>query len=274
VNHDSQIHYDNSVDLYRAFLDPYMKYTSGLFRDGADSLDSAIVNMLNKHCSFALSFEQPRILEIGPGWGSLLKRLTEILPKKLQYTAINPSVVQNDFIRMEVNPSVEIHETSFENFTGAANSFDVIYLIGSFCHMRQKDKCLAKLATLLNPNGVIVIEDTFFVSDEALQLHGARPETKYVQEEVFGFAEIQSLPLFLNVASQTALGIDSLLEHSTDYAKTIEIWIERLAKLDASAFPQVSSYIKYMKIGQRGLGYTISNHLVTLKKLRSRREKA
>jgi cyclopropane-fatty-acyl-phospholipid synthase len=241
-----------------------MKYSSGLYLRPEDTFQASMINMVDKHLSFLDSYASPKILEIGCGWGALLKRLQETRPH-FHYRAINPSSRQNHYIKARINQNTEITTDSFENVGDFSEKFDLIYLLGSFCHLKNKEEQISKLSRLLKENGRIIFEDTFFISDELFKKHVCRQETRFVQQTVFGFAEIWSLAKFLNIISEHHLAISQLLEHSDSYFKTIEEWISRLSRLDAAKYPQVKDYIKYMKIGQRGLNYTIANYLICIK---------
>lgn len=256
-------HYDISAEFFQAFLDPYMKYTSGLYYQN-ESLEDGILNMLNKHVSFLQGYTNPSILEVGPGWGSFIKRLSEV-KKDFTYTAINPSLVQNTYIQTKIQHDAVIHEGCFESTESLKpNSFDIIYFIGSFCHMNQKDLQLEKLYHLLKPGGRIIIEDTFFITKDLFNKHAFRSETSFVQKEVFGFAEILALPEFLEMVPQKGFQMVSLLEHSTSYARTIEYWLEKINKVQSHEKIQ---FIQYLKIAQKGWSRTIANYLIELRKM-------
>ncbi|WP_413291073.1 SAM-dependent methyltransferase [Bdellovibrio sp. HCB337] len=256
-------HYDISAEFFQAFLDPYMKYTSGLYHQN-ETLEEGILNMLNKHVSFLQGSTNPAILEVGPGWGSFIKRLSEV-KKDFTYTAINPSLVQNTYIQTQIQPDAIIHEGCFETADSLApNSFDIIYFIGSFCHMTQKENQLEKLYSLLKPGGRVIIEDTFFITKDLFTKHAFRSETSFVQKEVFGFAEILALPEFLETVPQKGFQMVSLLEHSSSYARTIDFWLGKLADIQS---PEKVQFIQYLKIAQKGWNRTIANYLIELRKM-------
>lgn len=259
-------HYDIDSGFFKAFLDPYMKYTSGLYQNN-ESLDEGILNMLNKHVSFLQPYKQPRILEVGPGWGSFIYRLQET-DLQFDYTAINPSRVQNDFINNRLKNPVKIIEGSFETADLQSKAYDLVYFIGSFCHMQNKETQLDKLNTILSNGGRVIIEDTFFISEKLYQKHHARNETKYVQQEVFGFAEILSLSNFLEIAANKGFQVQSILEHSNSYARTVDLWLEKLYPMrERGQYPQADEFIKYLEIAQRGWRYTIANYLIEIQKV-------
>lgn len=259
-------HYDIDSKFFEGFLDPYMKYTSG-FYSGNESLDQGILNMLNKHLGFLNSYKQPRILEVGPGWGSFIYRLQET-NQEYNYTAINPSKVQNDFINSRLKKPVQIIEGSFESSDLQAGAFDLVYFIGSFCHMQNKASQLEKLNQILANGGRVIIEDTFFISEKLYQKHHSRNETKYVQQEVFGFAEILSLSNFLEIASNKGFQVQSILEHSSSYSRTVDLWLEKLNPMrETGLYPQADEFIKYLEIAQKGWRYTIANYLIEIQKV-------
>ena len=144
--------------------------------------------------------------------------------------------------------------------------FDFIFFIGSFCHIKNKGEAIKEMAQLLAPEGQIIIEDTFFLSDAIFTGHASRPETQFVQNTIFGFAEILSLPNFLNLCCDQGLFITDLLDHSSSYKKTIDLWLEKIRSLDKDVYPQRDNYIQYMEIAQRGWNKTIANYLITLRK--------
>ena len=63
----------------------------------------------------------------------------------------------------------------------------------------------------------------------------------------------------------------SSLDNSDHYARTIEIWTDRLKEMDAAEFPLATQFIQYMDVFQRGWNHTICNHMMVVEKLPHRR---
>ncbi|MFO0756933.1 MAG: class I SAM-dependent methyltransferase [Byssovorax sp.] len=268
--HETTQHYSQEVELFQRFLDPYMKYSSGLFLDRDEDLDTGILRMLDQQIALACLSEGARVLEIGNGWGSLLKRLQEKAPG-LSYLGVNPSAVQQDYIARAVSDRVDLRVAPFEDVMDAIEGpFDAVFMIGSLCHIKDKARVLARVGALLAPGGRLVIEDTFFLSEALYQKHYARPETKFVQNEVFGYAHVFSLAHHFDLVREAGMRVMTTLETSEDYARTIDLWVERIAELDPARFPLAPQFIKYMDVFQRGWGYTICNHLMALERLPER----
>lgn len=260
-------HYNLEVDFFRNFLDPYMKYTSGLFESELDELETATQRMLDVIIERGRVSNGSRVLEIGPGWGSLLRRLHErgIMP---DYIGVSPSQSQNNYISNFAAPRESLVTSTFEEFNYEGPQFNSIVLIGSFCHLRDKQAQLTRMASLLKEEGCIVIEDTFFIDKDLHASHADNEATRYVQEKIFGFAEILSLSEQTEQIAKAGLKISYMLEHSDSYRCTIKSWIRNLKKLKAQDYPNAREFIKYMTIAQRGWNRTTQNQLLVLRKMR------
>lgn len=276
--HPTQKHYDQEVDFFKSFLDPYMKYSSGLWDEKNNNFERAAINMLDCIIDFMPNLSEANILEIGPGWGSFIRRSRDRncgeIPRG--YLAINPSTYQNRYLKREFGSGIEILESSFEEMPidQLAGRFDYIIGLGSFCHLNNLDKIVPKLSLCLSETGKIIFEDTLYLSEDKYQKLNNHPETSFIQEEVFGTAPIPSLPNFLELCAASNLGVEYTLEHSDSYYRTISEWITRLSAHLAtpnSPFKEnAANNIRYMQVVQRGWEYTIGNYLIVLQKTRSR----
>jgi len=55
-----------------------MEQSGGLFNTGDETLETGIRQMLDLHVQQLDGMSNPRILKVGPGWGSLLRRLYDV----------------------------------------------------------------------------------------------------------------------------------------------------------------------------------------------------
>lgn len=268
--HPTVAHYDLDVPFFQSFLDPYLKYTCGLFDKDHRDLDAAAQNMLDYLIDVGKVQASSRVLEIGSGWGSLIKRLRE---RELghDYVGISPSGRQNSFIQSAIAP-VPLIEGCFEDLSlEQLGRFDAIFLIGSFCHLSAKQEQLSRLRQLLNPGGRLVIEDSFFLSERLFRAHAQDPRTQYLQRDVFGYAEIPSLSAFTDMVRTAGMRVASLLDTTDDYDQTITVWLDRLSN-SPSHFANLShSFTKYLNIAQAGWNYTTSNYVAVLERLPSKK---
>ena len=68
-------HYDTSDDFFGLWLGPERVYSAALY-EGEDDLDAAQIRKLDHHIAAAGAAARARVLDIGCGWGAMLRRLT------------------------------------------------------------------------------------------------------------------------------------------------------------------------------------------------------
>src|SRR5262249_10509833 len=71
------LHYDRPGDFYRLFLGPTMVYTCAYFHTPADDLDDAQRRKLDLVCRKLRLKPGQRLLDIGCGWGGLLRHAVQ-----------------------------------------------------------------------------------------------------------------------------------------------------------------------------------------------------
>ena len=67
-------HYDTSDDFFGLWLGPERVYSAALY-EGNDDLDAAQDRKLDHHIAAAGAAGAARVLDIGCGWGAMLRRL-------------------------------------------------------------------------------------------------------------------------------------------------------------------------------------------------------
>lgn len=150
-------HYDVSNDFYKLFLDPkYMFYSCADFHSPDETLQQAQQNKAD----FILRLIDPQpgenILELGCGWGSMLRRIYEATGDKQNVHGLTLSREQVEF-----NDQYNGFQVEFDDFITRdypRETFDKIYSIGAWEHVRPKEipPLLRKLHGALKPGGKLV----------------------------------------------------------------------------------------------------------------------
>ena len=262
---DSAKHYEHDALFFESFLDGYMKYGAGYFLPG-DSFERASVRMLDRAIDSAtLPAQGPvRVLDVGSGWGSLFRRLRERLGHRLDYRHVNPSSVQREHIAARIGTPAWTHGGGLESACLEDRAHDAIFVHDSFCHLADKRAMLAKLARSLVDGGRLLVQDTFFVSQSLFERHRAAPSTQFIQNEVFGFAEIRAVQTLVEDAAEAGLRLVFLEDISDHYQQTVEAWLSRLGALDAVRFPLRDPTRRMLLHGASCLGYTTAHCFVVL----------
>lgn len=147
-------HYDVSNDFYKLFLDKkYMFYTSGDFASDGESLEDAQTRKSNRIVQMLDPQPGEKILDLGCGWGPMLKRIHEETGERENlygYTLSREQVAFND----EHNHfNVELRNFVTTDYQDAC--YDKLYSIGAWQHVRPWEllPLVKKLHKTLKPNG-------------------------------------------------------------------------------------------------------------------------
>lgn len=233
-------HYDVSNEFYRLFLDKkYMFYSCADFHDGAETLEQAQQNKAD----FILNLIGPKpgekILELGCGWGAMLRRIFEETGDRENLCGCTLSKEQVAYIKEHYGFNV-----SFINFitaSYAAESFDKIYSIGAWEHVRPNEilTLLQKLHRALKPGGKLI--QHFFC------LAGADFPVAMLVAQIFFPGSVLSSYQFQKQAWQNA-GFHATHESTHDYRPTLKAWYDRLSANRAEAIDLVGTeiYNRYM----------------------------
>lgn len=232
-------HYDISNDFYKLFLDKkYMFYTCADFLNSTDTLEKAQEHKANYLLSLIDPQPGEKILDIGCGWGSMMKKIYAVTGDADNLVGYTLAAEQKRFIEAEYGFKVEFKD--FVTTDYEPHSLDKIYSIGAVEHI-PKSQLLAvaqKLARAVKPNGRIVHH--FFC-----QLNDALPSRLLAGADVFPGVELAPLRHHLDVFEQAGLKVRHHSLH--DYRPTLKAWFDRLVANEAEAIRLVGvqTYNKY-----------------------------
>jgi len=152
-------HYELPAAFFEAVLGPHMKYSSGFYPPGVDTLAGAEAAALRETESHADLRDGQAVLELGCGWGSLSLWMAERFPNST-ITAVSNSTSQRAFIQARAterglsNLSVV---TADMNVFDTARRFDRVVSVEMFEHMSNWRALLAKARTWLRPDGLLFL---------------------------------------------------------------------------------------------------------------------
>jgi cyclopropane-fatty-acyl-phospholipid synthase len=95
-----QAHYDRDPRLYERFLGPSLAYSAGIWNEPSnrDTLEAAQFRKLDWHIDMSGAESTQRVLEVGFGWGSLIKRLMTRRPD-IDYVGLTLADNQAEYVR-------------------------------------------------------------------------------------------------------------------------------------------------------------------------------
>ena len=220
-------HYEVPPSFFENVLGKHLKYSSGYWPDGVNSLDDSEESMLE------LSFERARlkdgdsILELGCGWGSLTCYMASKLPNS-RITAVSNSKDQKEHILNHCEnqglKNVEVITADMNDFQ-TENNFDRVVSIEMFEHMRNYKKLLSKVSSWLNDNGKLFIH--IFTHQSVVYPFENQGEADWMAREFFSGGMMPSHDLLLHF--QDDLTIEEIWRMSgKHYEKTSLAWVNKM----------------------------------------------
>ena len=260
-----EAHYDLSNDLFAAFLDPTMSYSSALFDDTRPFADQDLVEAQHRKIDAILDTAKvgpgSRVLEIGTGWGELSLRAAsrgaEVLSITLsreQQALARERIAEGGFaerVEVRLQDYREVSPRSDGTFD-AVVSVEMIEAVGEEywpTYFRAIDKLLA-------PGGTAVVQAILMDHDRYL---ATRNSYGWIQKYIFPGGLIPSLETMRSVTGKhTELRVTGVHAFGADYAETLRRWrlrfLEEWPRIQGGSFDETFKrmwefYLAYCEAG-------------------------
>ena len=233
-------HYEVPPAFFEKVLGKHLKYSSGYWPDGVNSLDESEESMLELSFERAQLADGDSILELGCGWGSLTCYMASKLPNS-KITAVSNSKDQKEHIlnrcKNQGLDNIEVITADMNDFE-TENKYDRVVSIEMFEHMRNYKKLLSKISSWLNDNGKLFIH--IFTHQSVVYPFENQGEADWMAREFFSGGMMPSHDLLLHF--QDDLIIDDVWSMSgTHYEKTSLAWVN---KMDANKDSIMKIFLK------------------------------
>ncbi len=230
-------HYDKDIELFSAFLDShYMAYTMAYFGETAEdviasrlTLEEAQTAKFDLICTRSGLQGTEKIFNLGCGFGPLETYLAQKYPET-QITSITPSSTQSEYLKQATksssHPLFNMQLDVIQGDFGAVdfsqdyiNSFDIVFAIGAFEHVRNWDLAFRKISTLLKPGGKLFIHliTSQIVIPQFLNAENTLIGKYYPGGKIWPLKEITKQTEVLKLES-------SWFINGMNYAKTLDCW--------------------------------------------------
>ncbi len=218
-------HYDLSNDLFGAFLDPSMMYSSALFGPD-DDLTTAQHRKIDSVLDYAGVREGSTVLEIGTGWGELSiraaargARVTSLTISKEQAALATERIAAAGYA-----DRVDVRLCDYRDSSGeydAVVSVEMIEAVGESYWPTFFDT----IGKRLKPGGRFGLQA--ITMDHERMLAAARSYT-WVHKYIFPGGLIPSTAsVEQGMLDHTRLKLQGVREFGQDYAHTLRLWRER-----------------------------------------------
>ena len=233
-------HYEVPPAFFENVLGKHLKYSSGYWPDGVNSLDESEESMLELSFERAQLADGDSILELGCGWGSLTCYMASKLPNS-KITAVSNSKDQKEHIlnrcKNQGLDNIEVITADMNDFE-TENKYDRVISIEMFEHMRNYKKLLSKISSWLNDDGKLFIH--IFTHQSVVYPFENQGEADWMAREFFSGGMMPSHDLLLHF--QDDLIIDDVWSMlGTHYEKTSLAWVN---KMDANKDSIMKIFLK------------------------------
>ncbi len=228
-----QLHYDLSNDFYKLWLDTEMVYSAALWTADAQTLECAQRDKLLFHADAIGAREGMRVLDVGCGWGALLRALV-VERKVAAAIGLTLSAAQKEYFDSRpAVPGTQMRLESWEDFADPT-PFDGIVSIGAFEHFGRHDQSTEQrlqvyrrffefCAARLHRGGKLSLQTIAFGR--------IRNMSRFMREIIWRESELPLAHEVLDAASRW-FEVEQLVNHRLHYLRTLREW---RARLDAAA---------------------------------------
>ena len=267
-------HYDLGNDFYRLFLDPTMCYSSGLFLDPAESLETAQRNKIHAILDRAGIGPDDHVLEIGCGWGGFA--LEAVRRTGCHLTAVTVSREQQAWVERLVREAgleaqIEVQLTDYRHVQGRFTRIVSIEMIEAVGH-RHLGRYFQALDRLLAPGGRIVLQ-AITMPDQKYRAY--RLGSDWIRKHIFPGGHLPSLgAITAAMAATTRLNLVGLEDIGAHYVPTLTLWREALLArkqevldlgFDETFLRRWTYYFSYCEAGFRNR--LVRNHHLVLARM-------
>ena len=217
-------HYEIPAAYFRTVLGGHLKYSSGFWPKGDESLDDSEAAMLEQSCKHAQLMDGQRILELGCGWGSLSLWMAAHYPAS-SIVAVSNSRSQRAYIESQaaerglVNLKVQ---TCDINEFAPEGVFDRVVSVEMFEHVRNHRQLLQRISDWLKPDGKLFVH--IFSHRQHTYLFEAKSQKDWMSKYFLTGGIMPSAEL-LPTAAETLEEEARWTINGTHYSRTLEAWL-------------------------------------------------
>jgi cyclopropane-fatty-acyl-phospholipid synthase len=233
-------HYDLGNEFFKLFLDPSLMYSSAIFLQPTDNLETASEQKLKRICEKLSLKPEHHIIEIGTGWGGFAiyaaskygchVTTTTISEKQYEFT-------QKRIQDLGLSEKITLLKEDYRNLKGRYDRLVSIEMIEAVGY-EFMDDFVIQCNQLLNSNGMAMIQ-AILRPDQ--KYHQVYKEVDFIKKYIFpGGCLVSTLFLLEKFAKHSDLRLFDLKDMGYDYAKTLSAWREsfmvRLPEVRALGF--------------------------------------
>jgi cyclopropane-fatty-acyl-phospholipid synthase len=222
-------HYDLGNDLFRHMLDPSMAYSCGYWVH-AQSLEEAQRDKLDLICRKLQLKPGMRLLDVGCGWGSLMRFAAQRYGVECVGLTVSKEQVAWG-VQHTAGLPIRFELADYRDFdVGARERFDRIASVGMFEHVGQKNH-----GAYFDSIQRSLKEDGLFLLHTIGKSQSHEPTDPWIEKYIFPNGELPTVEQIARV-SEGPLVVEDVHNFGPDYDRTLMAWHQRFE----AAWPALS----------------------------------
>jgi len=252
-------HYDISNEFWGLMLGPAFTYSAAIYESPYDDHESAQNRKIEWHLTSAGVAQGSSLLEVGCGWGTLLRRVSH-MPNIKRCVGLTLSNAQAEHLQSLEFPNTEIRVENWAVYD-PKEKFDSIISIGAFEHFAKPDETVEeKLGVYrdfferchrwLNPFGCMSLQTISFGSMKR------EDASSFMNTEIYPESDLPYLGDIV-AAVEGIFEIVAVRNDRLDYARSYDAWLVNLRRRRTEAVAmvgeeQVRRFERFFKLGSIG----------------------
>ncbi len=217
-------HYDLGNQFYAQWLDPSMTYSSALYQNPKETLQSAQYNKYDRILELLNIQPEDKVLEIGCGWGGFAERLLT-QHEDSQYHGVTLSTEQLSWAqhRLQHRAVDNRGEATLTDYRMIEGQYDKIASIEMLEAVGEEHwpTYFKTLYDRLKPGGEAVIQ---VITIDRERFENYRNNADFIQRHIFPGGMLLTPEVVQRQAEQAGLDLNFLQSFGQDYAHTLSEW--------------------------------------------------
>ncbi|MGH7688533.1 MAG: class I SAM-dependent methyltransferase [Gemmatimonadaceae bacterium] len=231
-------HYDVGNDFYTLWLDRGLVYSCAYFTSDDATLDDAQRAKLDHLCRKLRLQPGERLLDVGCGWGALVRHAAEHYGVRATGVTLSPAQAELATARVReagLSDRVDIQVRDYRTLA-PDEPFDKIVSVGMFEHVgrQQMPVYFAAMHRLLRPGGLFMNHG--IIEAPTRRPHGWRASLRgyvwrqgsFIDRDVFPDGDLVQLATEVGIAEQAGFEVRDVESLRPHYARTLRAWVQRL----------------------------------------------
>lgn len=228
-------HYDLGNAFYGAWLDPTMTYSSAVFDDKSQTLESAQRSKYRRMARLAGLRPEHHVLEIGCGWGGFALFAAREIGCRVTAVTLSEEQYRSALHRVRAAGMAERVRILLRDYRDLPGRYDRIVSIEMFEAVGERywPRFFETLRARLAPGGWAALQVITIRHDLWPRY---RRGADFIQRYIFPGGLLPSMPALEQRAAASGLAFRDVFSFGTDYAETLARWHRAF---DA-AWPQIA----------------------------------